>query len=606
MKTRRFLDQSALIANSLTVASVTFLFGHTVQAANIYWDGTGTGWNAVGSWSTSPAATTPDPGAVPVAADAAIFSISTLSGFQAVSLNGNQAVTSLSFSSTATGGVTLLGGSGDSVLSLGANGIGMSAGTGAATIGSSTAGQAVSIGITGGSGTFPNYHNWTNNSSSLLTLNNGVSITAGGARTLGFGGSGSGGILVNGAITNGASTLNLVVNNANATHTLTGANTYTGTTTVTAGNLVLSGTSGAITGGGAVSLSGNMILDDRGAGGPNANRLGNGTITMGTKSAFAYLGSDQTASNSTETIGTLALGSGVSRTTVSFGSTNTATLTVGSITRTAGSGGIALVNGAGLGRDGTSTSSIGRMIVTSAPSTVGTTAGASTGINSGIHNTRIVSFLLGEVAAGSGGLGTATGIANTFLTYNSATGLRPLNLTDEFTNNAIAAGDNTYITANTTTSSSAAINSLVINGGSLLIDDGATLTNTSGALLFSGNGGILPSSSTGGFGFGSAEGIISLNSGVTGTIGATLGGTNGVTVYSAGTNPGTLVLNGANTYSGTTRIGANVNVVIGNNSAFGTSVIAQAGGIIMGDGQPRTLANRYPFQEPRPSGDQVI
>jgi len=65
-------------------------------------------WNTAAHWSTDPGATTPDPAVVPGAADTAIFNISSVDGYQLISLNANQAVNGLTFENTGT--TTLLGG----------------------------------------------------------------------------------------------------------------------------------------------------------------------------------------------------------------------------------------------------------------------------------------------------------------------------------------------------------------------------------------------------------------------------------------------------------------------------------------------------------------
>ncbi|MEI9895172.1 MAG: hypothetical protein WDN28_15105 [Chthoniobacter sp.] len=150
-----------------------------------------------------------------------------------------------------------------------------------------------------------------------------------------------------------------------------------------------------------------------------------------------------------------------------------ATVNANALTRAA-HGGVALVNGAGLGRDASSTG-VGRVFFTTAPQLVGATAPLDTGINAGAQDTGIVPFLVGEATNTTGGLGTVTGTADTFLTYDAVTGLRPLNPTDEFTQNAFIAGHNTRLTSNTTASASVAINSLLFDGGALTIAGGQTV-----------------------------------------------------------------------------------------------------------------------------------
>jgi autotransporter-associated beta strand protein len=233
------------------------------------------------------------------------------------------------------------------------------------------------------------------------------------------------------------------------------------------------------------------------------------------------------------------------------------------------------------------------VLFASAPTLVGTTAGAATGINASVQNTQIVPFLVGEATAATGGLGTASGTPNTFLTYNATTGLRPLNPVDEFTADAITAGNNTRITVATTVATNAAVNSLVIAGGNLTINDvdttGAwgTLTNTSGALLFASSNSIKPSGTAGRLSFGTAEAMVTVNQGVTATIDARLSGTFGtpktannangsVTAGFTKSGPGTLNLNGVNSITGgnfTVEGGGTVNI----NSVYSTGPLAASG-----------------------------
>src|SRR5204863_5453425 len=127
--------------------------------------------------------------------------------------------------------------------------------------------------------------------------------------------------------------------------------------------------------------------------------------------------------------------------------------------------------------------------------TVGSVDPLSTGINAGVFNTRISPALVGEsdtvsstVNPGVSGLGTRTGVANTWIAGTTGISVRPLNPTDEFRNNdidgATATSDNVYIKAATISTVNNTVNSLVINGGDVTVTDGTTLTNTSGAVLF--------------------------------------------------------------------------------------------------------------------------
>ena len=377
------------------------------------------------------------------------------------------------------------------------------------------------------------------------------------------------------------------------TLTLTGSSTYSGATIVTGGTLLLTGTSGVLgaTSGITISGSGLMIVDDRN-GPANANRITNTAgFSMGNGGAFQYVGSDTAGVNSSETIATTTLNTGVSKITVSYNGTNAATLTsTTGIARTANTGGIALINGVGLGNT-SGTSNVAKFITTTAPTLVGTTS--STGINATVKNTKIVPYLLGEATVTTGGLGTMTGTANTFLTYTATTGMRPLNPTDEFRTSTInyTGTDNTYVSALTTATASASVNSLVLNGGDLAIANTTTLTNVSGALLFVTNNTIKPVGTTGLLGLAAGENIISVNSGVTGTISAGIVGTNtsGLSIY----GPGILKLSGSGTYGGTTYVNTGATLVIGNNNALGNSSLQLNGGSFRTDGLAQTIRNTF-------------
>ena len=369
------------------------------------------------------------------------------------------------------------------------------------------------------------------------------------------------------------------------TLTLTAANTYTAATTLYGGNLQLSGVNGATTGATPYTLAGGSLVIDNttAAGGNNNLRISDGSTIVLNNGSFIYNGADAATTNSTETVGAISGFGGRSAVTVAFGGTNVATLTAASFGHSASNGAI-LVNGANLGMDNTSVASVGRFIVTTAPTLTGTTVALATGINAASQNTQVVPFLVGEATSATGGTGTATGTPNTFVTYIAGSGLRPLNPTDEFTNNAIAATNNIYITSATAAGATAAINSLAINGGSLSITDGRTLTNTSGALLFATTHGIT-SSTDGRLALG-AEGMVTVNSGVTGTISVPITGTAGLTKSGAGnltlsaafnTNNGALTAEGG----GTVTLGGNNffngDINVGSNSAGNTLNITGGG-----------------------------
>jgi autotransporter-associated beta strand protein len=403
-----------------------------------------------------------------------------------------------------------------------------------------------------------------------------------------------------GGIADGATGMTLTKSGAGI-QVLSGASTYTGATTISAGALQLSGSGGTNNGSTGYTLNGGslLIVSNLAADGGNNNTriLDTATIALNGGS-FIYRGTNTAATNSTETVGAISgtgnSTSGDSYVTVTFGGTNLATLTADSFSHSAGNASI-LVNGVNLGKNDTDTASVAKFIITAAPTLVGTTAAVTSGINSSAKDTNIVPFLVGEATSTTGGLGTATGTPNTFLTYIAGSGLRPLNPTDEFTQNAITSGNNTRITSATTASSTVAINSLVIAGADLTIDDTQTLTNTSGAILFTTTNAIKPSTTTGALALG-AEGMVRVNSGITGTISAVVTGSNGLTQSGTG---GKLVLSGANSYTGTTTVSAGTTLNIQNSSALGSSTATTVasggklqlqGGITVASGTSLTIS----------------
>lgn len=148
--------------NSRNILLAALLLGQS-QAASLYWDGGNGNWLNNAAWSTDSAAITPDPVVAPVAADDAFFNISTANLASTVTLNGNYAARSLTFTNTAA---TNLSADGiNRALSVGAGGITMASGAGTATIGSATANQNVPV-------TFTASQTWVNNSTNNIVLAN--------------------------------------------------------------------------------------------------------------------------------------------------------------------------------------------------------------------------------------------------------------------------------------------------------------------------------------------------------------------------------------------------------------------------------------------------
>ena len=222
----------------LVLCWVITVFGlSTARAANIFWDGTGTSWNAASFWSTASNATTPDPAAKPGAGDIANFNISTVNSAQTVNLDAAQAALGLVFNSTGT--VLIQTGSGTNTLTLGTSGITVNSGAGADTISS-----AVSLGSP---------QSWTNNSSNVLTVSGNISNAANLLIIAGTGNTTLSGILGNGS--------GGLTKSGSGALTLSGANTYAGLTTVSGGTLVLGNASALGTTAGGTNVASGATLD---------------------------------------------------------------------------------------------------------------------------------------------------------------------------------------------------------------------------------------------------------------------------------------------------------------------------------------------------------
>ena len=385
----------------------------------------------------------------------------------------------------------------------------------------------------------------------LLTIFNGNFIEDSLSTVAGGGVSVSGGT----ALFQGANTTTGVVTaTGQAYPTLVNGQTY-----VSTGAISIAGLNGTFANTTGLSLlnGGSLTLNNTTAAGGNNNSRVNSAATLTLNGGnFILLGGDAPGVNTTQGLG--ALSGGRSTITVAYGGTNSAQLNVSTITHAAGAGDI-FVNGTNLGEDTNTATSVGRFTVSTSPvaSLVGATAALSTGINTGTKTTAIMPYMVGEATTTTGGKGTATGVANTFVTYNAGTGFRPLNPTDEFTNNSFTAGNNTYITASSTLTTSTAINSLVINGADVSINDSQLLTDTSGALLFVTSNSLKPTGTTGSFTTANnSEFNVYVDQGITGTISAAVD-SNGVNAFTK-SGAGTLILSGANTYTGVTTVAGGI------------------------------------------------
>jgi len=238
-------------------AAVFFVVAPRAFSGVVYWDGSGTGWDAVGSWSAASGATTPDPSLVPGSGDDVVFNITSVNTAQTIILNGNQLANSITNSTT--GAVTLLGGGTDRTLTLGAGGFART-GNAATTIGSPTAGQRVNV-ILGADQT------WLNTiAGSDITISNGVAAYSTGDNTttnvLTLNAANKGFVFVGNnnttALYDGTAGRRLsLVKNGTGVVTLNSTNTYSGGTLINAGTLILAATNAA--GSGPIVLAGGTL-----------------------------------------------------------------------------------------------------------------------------------------------------------------------------------------------------------------------------------------------------------------------------------------------------------------------------------------------------------
>ncbi len=266
-----------------------------VKAAPLWWDnvgGTANDWGGAANWSTVVGGGT-TPGAIPGAADTATFNATSLTAAQTVNLNADRSLLGLIFTSGAT--VGLQGGGTNRALTLGADGI-VKSGAGAITVGSATAGQNVSI-LLAADQTWAN-----NNNTGALTVLNGVTSNAAGARVLTLGGTSTTASTASGVIGNGSGTVSVTKSGA-GTWVLGGANSFSGGVNLNAGVLQLNNAtaagSGTITYGnsgsgrlfinGGVTIANNLVIGTAQAGSVGQGLIQqtgtgratvNGTVTM--------------------------------------------------------------------------------------------------------------------------------------------------------------------------------------------------------------------------------------------------------------------------------------------------------------------------------------
>ncbi len=468
-----------------------------------------------------------------------------------------------------------------------------------------------------------------------LTLNAANAVT-GANRNLTFDGAGNG--VIGGTITTGTGTL---TKNGTGTLTLSGANTYTGATTVSAGSLALtngvaiadagvvnlsasgadltlntSETIGSLAGvaGTTVTLGGNTLT----AGGNNGTTTyagvigGSGGLTKQGTGTLTLSGANTHTGTTTVSAGTLALGANDVLADGSSVVVNGGTLSM--TTRSDTVAGVQLVSGSITGTTGVLTATSAYDMQSG---TVSAILGGGTGLNKTTAGTLILSgnnTYTGPTAINAGvlQLGAANRIADASAVTVAAGATFNLNNFAETVGSLAGAGNVTLGSASLITGgdNTSTIFSGAISGTGALTKTGAGTLTLSGTNSYTGtttiNAGTLalgvsnalasgPVTVSGGTWdletFSDTVGAVTLISGSitgstgiltgtsyavqSGTVSAILAGTGALTKTTAGT----VVLSGANSYTGATTVSAGV-LNLQNNTATGTT----AGGVTVASG----------------------
>ena len=338
---------------------------------------------------------------------------------------------------------------------------------------------------------------------------------------------------------------------------LTAANTYTGTTDIREGGLSLSGASGSLAGDVNVAAGATLQLTNTAAAN-NADRIAD-TAKVSLRGGILNFNNPTTGTTPSfsETLGELALDSGASVVTTSRAADgNTATLSLGTLTRQAGA--TVNFNGASVGAD-----SRNRVLFSAAPSLTNGLLGAWATVGT------IYEF----ATYGANGVTAYTGY-NTNLAQGSWAAANNVKLNT-------AAGMTTTLTAART------INSLNMTGatsgavGNQLNLGGQTLRIGTGGFIATGGAAtrqnvISNGSLTAGESEGQSAEFIATIAGSQTYVNASVvdNGAGAVSFVKAGS--GTLYLGGANTYSGGTTVNQGTLIINGGNTGGGAATVRRA------------------------------
>lgn len=350
---------------------------------------------------------------------------------------------------------------------------------------------------------------------------------------------------------------------------LTGANTYIGNTTIQAGQLQVADVSGVLTSSSLITINpGTSLLVDNSVGNNNNNnRLSNTGTVESIGGTLRFTGN--TAVASSETLGTLKIGTGSTTMIIDALAGGAASFTANTLSRP-GHGTVILL-GDSLGSAGGP--NVGQFFLGSAPTLVGGTLGTT--------SAAIMPFFAGDTTL------TADPSRETgsLVTYDT-NGYRLVNRSTEMTG-TLTSGVNWFTTGGTVTSD-IAVNSIFVQhsaniGGSA----GRTLTVNSGMIMHASGYDTLnisvPFLTFGNNPVTGSEGIFYVNrvGGGTTNVSSVMvdNGPNSVSVTKFG--GGVLNLSGANLYSGATTVNAGTMTISGadNRLPVGTVLTVASGAV---------------------------
>ena len=297
----------------------------------------------------------------------------------------------------------------------------------------------------------------------------------------------------------------IIVNNLGFNLNFTGTSSYAGVVTINSGLLQLSGTTGRFNAATAITITktGNLLLDNNVASASNDRLLNTAAINLnsadgvfsGTTIVRGLAIRNNQNADVTETYGTLVFNSGANYvSSEASGGTSAVSGLIAATGWTRSNGATINVRGTAIGALSGAARSVFKVADANDAAMIALNVGGGAAIGSTNKNVSIIPWAIGESIAGA--TIADTNMGNTFLSYVDNRGFVPLDLTNEFSTFASAGGatDNVRenLTANLTGLTSQTVNSLIINrnvagAGATNVTGtgvGQTLTNTSGAFLF--------------------------------------------------------------------------------------------------------------------------